>query len=313
MRIVLIGQAAFAEHVLNGLRERDHDVAAVYCPPDARSGKIDPVKSRAVELDIPVLQHRSLKSEEVRREFVDLHADLGILAYVTQIVPAAVFDAPRLGSVCFHPSLLPRYRGGSAIPWQVIKGETRTGVTVFWTDAGIDTGPILLQKEARIDPEDTGGSLYFKKLFPLGVEVVLESVDRIVAGTAARKVQDESLASYDPLCRDEHAEIDWSRPIDEVYNLIRGCDPQPGAYSRRGDVVVRCYDARRYDLGRRAAVGFAPGTVAAIDGDGVVVAAAGGSIGLRRMRGLAGKLGAAEVAEALGLEVGEALAGSRLG
>lgn len=303
MRIALIGQAAFAQQVLDGLLGRGHEVAAVYCPPDTPGGRPDPVKARALELDIPVRQHRSLKSDEARREFGEWQTDLGVLAYVTQIVPPDVFDAPRLGSICFHPSLLPRYRGGSAIPWQVIRGETRTGVTVFWTDDGIDTGPILLQKEAEIGPDDTAGSLYFEKLFPLGVEVVLESVDLIAAGKAPRQPQDESLATYDPLCRDEHAEVDWQRPVDEVYNLIRGCDPQPGAWVRRGDMPVRLYDARR-----GGPVDVAPGVVAAIDGDGVVIGCDGGSLRIGRMRADGGKVAAAEVAAALGLRAGAPLA-----
>jgi len=303
MRIVLIGQAAFAQQVLDGLVARKHDVAAVYCPPDT-GARPDPVKTRALELGIPVRQHRSLKSEDARGEFAALNADLGVLAYVTQIVPPAVFDAPRLGSICFHPSLLPRYRGGSAIPWQVIKGETRTGVTVFWTDDGIDTGPILMQRDAEIAADDTGGSLYFDKLFPLGVDVVLESVDRIEAGTAPRVPQDESQATYDPLCRDEHAEVDWSKPVSAVYDLIRGCDPQPGAYVRREGTLLRLYDARREE-----ALAHPPGTIAAIDDSGVVVATEGGSIRIRRMRADGGKVAAAEAIAALGLRVGDPLAG----
>jgi methionyl-tRNA formyltransferase len=130
MRIILIGQAAFAQRVLDGLRERGHDVAAVYCPPDAPGAKTDPLKGRSLELGIPVHQHATLKDAAVAAEFGAYRPDLGVLAYVTQIVPPAVFDAPRLGSICFHPPCC-RYRGGSAIPWQLIKGETRTGVTVF--------------------------------------------------------------------------------------------------------------------------------------------------------------------------------------
>lgn len=302
MRIVLIGQAAFARQVLDGLVARQHDVAAVYCPPDAAGARTDPVKARALELGISVRQHRSLKSEEVRGEFAALNADLGVLAYVTQIVPPAVFDAPGLGSICFHPSLLPRYRGGSAIPWQIIKGETRTGVTVFWTDDGIDTGPILLQGEAEIAPDDTGGSLYFDKLFPLGVEVVLESVDQIAAGTAERLPQDESQATYDPLCRDEHAEVEWQKPASSVYDLIRGCDPQPGAYVRRAGTVLRLYDARR-----EGAVAQPAGTIAAVEDSGVVVAVDGGSIRIARMRADGGKVAASEAASALGLRVGDSL------
>ena len=299
MRIILIGQAAFAHRVLDGLRERGHDVAAVYCPPDAPGAKADPLKTRAQELDIPVHQHATLKGPAVAAELAAYGADLGVLAYVTQIVPPPVFDAPRLGSICFHPSLLPRFRGGSAIPWQLIKGETRTGVTVFWVDPGIDTGPILLQKSAAVGSDDTAGSLYYNTLFELGIATVLESVDLIAAGSAPRLPQDESQASYDPLCRDAHAHIDWDRSAAEVYNLIRGCDPQPGAYVLRAGNKVRAYDARRAD-----AKSADPGVVAAIDAHGIVVGARGGSIAIGRLRVGDKKVAASDAAAALGLVVG---------
>ncbi len=302
MRIVLIGQAAFAQQVLDGLRERGHEVVAVYCPPDAAGSKPDPVKARAQEAGIPVFQRRSLKAPEVAREVAELDADLGVMAYVTQIVPPAVIDAPRHGSICFHPSLLPKYRGGTAIPWQIIRGETRTGVTVFWADAGIDTGPILLQKEATIGPDDTAGSLYYNTLFPLGVDTVLESVDLIDAGRAPRIEQDESRATYDPLCRDEHAQVDWSLPVDEVYNLIRGCDPQPGAFALRGSDKIRLYDARKMDR-----TGLAPGLIADIGEAGMVIGAAGGAIRIGRVRANGKKVTAAEGAAAAGLTVGQQL------
>ena len=166
MRIILIGQAAFAEKTLEKLIDKGQEVVAVYCPPDPPSGKFDPVKNKALALGIPVRQHKSFKAPEVREEFVALNADLAILAFVTQIVPAQVFSVPKLGSICFHPSLLPKYRGASAINWALIKGETVTGLTFFWVDQGIDTGPILLQKEVTVEPEDTTGSLYFNKIFP---------------------------------------------------------------------------------------------------------------------------------------------------
>lgn len=299
MRIVLIGQAAFAQRVLDGLRERAHDLAAVYCPPDAAGARVDPLKARALELGIPVHQQPTLKGPAVAAEFGAHQADLGILAYVTQIVPPPVFDAPRLGSICFHPSLLPRYRGGSAIPWQLIRGETRTGVTVFWVDPGIDTGPILLQKSATVGPDDTAGSLYYNTLFELGIATVLESVDLIAAGRAPRLPQDESQASYDPLCRDEHARIDWQRPAAELHNLIRGCDPQPGAYVVRAGRQVRVYDAHRAD-----AETAAPGIVSAIDARGIVIGARNGSIAIGRLRVGDKKLAAPDAAAALGLTVG---------
>lgn len=301
MRLILIGQAAFAERVLDGLRANHHEIAAAYCPPDATGGKPDPVKARALALEIPVRQHASLKRAEVRQEFIDLNADLAVLAYVTQIVPQSVFEVPRLGSICFHPSLLPKYRGGSAIPWQLIKGETQSGVTVFWVDPGIDTGPILLQKTAAVGPDDTAGTLYFNTLFPLGVDVVLESVELIAAGKAPRVAQDESQATYDPLCRDEHAAIDWSRPVREVYNRIRGCDPQPGAYTLFNGQKLRLYDARRIDDRLRA------GIVEDISVEGLVIGTGDGAVRVKRVRWEDRKVEAASFAAAQNLTIGTQL------
>lgn len=303
MRIVLIGQAAFAEQVLDGLVQRGHECVAVYCPPDAGSRE-DPVKARAVALGVPVRQHKSLKAPDVPREFAALDADLGVLAYVTQIVPPRVFEVPRLGSICFHPSLLPKYRGGSAINWQIIRGEQQGGVSVFWVDAGIDTGPILLQKAAPIGPDDTAGTVYYKTLFPLGVAAVLESVELIAAGGAPCTPQDESLASYDPLCRDEHAAINWSGPVREVYDLIRGCDPQPGAYAVWQGEKLRIYDARVVRGGT-----YRPGVVEDVSPNGVLIGAGDGAIRATRMRlGTGAKSDAAEFAAGAGLKPGMRLA-----
>jgi methionyl-tRNA formyltransferase len=299
MRIILIGQAAFAEQVLDGLHGRGHDVAAVYCPPDAPGGKPDPVNARAQALAIPVRQHASLKRAEVQREFAELSADLAVLAFVTQIVPQQVFEVPRLGSICFHPSLLPKYRGGSALNWQIIKGETATGVSIFWVDPGIDTGPILLQKRATITPDDTAGSLYYNTLFPLGVEAVLEAVELIAGGSAPRVPQDDSQATYDPLCRDEHAAIDWSRPVGEIYNLIRGCDPQPGAYTLLATEKLRLYDARV-----ESTAGLGAGMVENISPAGILIAAPGGAIRAKRVRLGGQKIAAVEFAQERGLRRG---------
>lgn len=301
MRIILVGQAAFAAEVLDRLLQEGHHVVAVYCPPDTAPDKPDPVKARAIARGIPVQQHASLKSPAVRDEWERLGADLAVLAYVTQIVPPEVFRTPRLGSICFHPSLLPKYRGGSAIPWQIIKGETKTGVTVFWVDEGIDTGPILLQKEAVIDPDDTAASLYFNKLFPLGVEAVVEAVRLIDRGTAPRIPQDESQATYDPLCRDEHALVNWSSPLAEVYNLIRGCDPQPGAYNLFQAEKLRYFEARKVTA---PALGT-PGTVIEVGSGGLVIAGVGGAVSIKRLRfGKGPKQAAQDVARKIGLTPG---------
>ena len=301
MRILLVGQAAFAEEVLRGLIAARDVVAAVVCPPDA-GPKPDPLKATALERGIPVHQFRSLKTPEARAAFESADADLGLLAYVTQIVPEPLLRIPRQTSLCFHPSLLPRYRGGSAIPWQLIRGETRTGVTVFWPDAGIDTGPILLQREEAVGPEDTAGTLYYKKLYPLGVRTCVDAVGLVREGRAPRVQQDEALATYDPLLTDAHAAIDWSRPVATVHDLIRGCDPQPGAHTSFGGTRLRLYDPHRVD---GAGV---PGTVVAVDAAGITIAAQGGAVRCARARDGGAKAAAAEVARALGIA-----AGARLG
>ncbi len=230
-----------------------------------------------------------------------------ILAYVTQIVPLALAELPRLGSICFHPSLLPRHRGGSAINWALIAGERETGVSVFWVDAGIDTGPLLLQRPVAIGPDDSAGVLYYRRIVPAGVALVLDSVALIAAGQAPRLVQDESRATYEPLCRDAHARIDWGRPAGTVHDLIRGCDPQPGAYGAAGPTQVRLYESRRADAPGAAA---APGTIVASDAAGIVVAAAEGAVrlGKARLEGTREKKPAAEVLAVLGLAVGDRFA-----
>jgi methionyl-tRNA formyltransferase len=303
LRIILIGQAAFAEKTLEKLLGKGEEIAAVYCPPDAPGGKLDPVKQKALQLGIPVRQHKSFKAPEVREEFIALNADLAILAFVSFIVPQQVFSVPRLGSICFHPSLLPKYRGASAINWALIKGETVTGLSLFWVDPGIDTGPVLLQKQVKVEPDDTTGSIYFNKIFSLGIEAIGEAVDLIKAGNPPRIVQDESRSTYDPPCTDEHAKIDWSKPAQEVYNLIRGCDPQPGAYASYQGTMLRLFDAR-LQVGANAGPA---GQITAIGAENMTIAVQGGALTVKRVRGAGAKMSAAEFARQAELRVGEQL------
>ncbi len=301
MRIVVNGQQAYGKAVLEALLGRGEDVVAVYCAPDKPGGRIDPLKEEALAHDIPIYQPASFKGPEVLEEFKALAPDLGVMAYVLLLVPEPILDAPTYGTIQYHPSLLPRHRGPSSINWPIIQGETRTGLSIFWPDKGLDTGPVLLQKEVAIGPDDTLGSIYFDRLFPMGVEAMLEAVDLVKAGAAPKIVQDESQATYEGWCRGEDVEIDWSRPVDEVYDLIRGADPQPGAWTRHRGKTLQIFDAAKL-----AAAGDArPGEVTEAGAEGIAIAAEGGAILAKRVRPEGDKkLAAADYVAAGGVEAG---------
>src|ERR1700693_39693 len=224
------------------LRWRGEEIVPVSAPPDPPGGLPDPLKTKALALGVPLSQPATFKSDAAYEHFRALDADLLVMAFVTLIVPERILYSPRHKAICFHPSLLPRHRGASAINWTLIMGDASAGVTWFWPDKGIDTGPILLQRSEPISDEDTVGSLYFNRLFPLGIETMGEAIDLIKAGGAPAIAQDESRATYEPPCRDEHARIDFTRSAREVFNLVRGCDPQPGAYAAAGSERLRLYE-----------------------------------------------------------------------
>jgi methionyl-tRNA formyltransferase len=302
MRILLIGQAAFAAKVLESLFERGENVVAVYAPPDRPGGRTDPLKDAAVSKKIEVFQPKTYKDDQVFAEYKNLQPDLTVMAFVTDIIPARFFDVPTNGTINYHPSILPRHRGASAINWAVIMGDTRTGLSIFWPDGGIDTGLILLQKEIDIGSDDTTGSLYFNHLFPMGVEAILESIDLVKAGKAPKLSQDEAKATYEPPCDDRVAGIDWNKPARELYNLVRGCDPQPGAFVFFKGEKVRLYGAKLME----EPADKSPGTILDIDDQGIHVAVSGGKLVSTKVRpAKGGKVAAAEFASEYGLKTGD--------
>ncbi len=278
MRIVVHGQQAFGKAVLQRFLERGEKIVGVFCAPDREGRPTDPLKEFAIEKGLPVHKFGSWETEEAANLMRGFEPDLCIMAYVTLFVPVPVLDIPRHGTIQYHPSLLPRHRGASAVNWPIIQGETRTGLTIFWPDEGLDEGPILLQKEVEIGPDDTAGSLYFDHLFPLGVDAMVEAVDLIRDAKAPRIDQDPGRATYESWCRKANAKIDWSKPDSEVYNLIRGTNPQPGAWTTINGRELQIYDARRTDGAG------AHGEVTSVGEEGVVVQAAGGRIAIRRVR-----------------------------
>ena len=304
MRIIVNGQQAFGKAVLEAMLDRGDDVVAVFCAPDKEGRPVDPIKDAALERNVPLYQPASYKSEETLEQMRALKPDLMVMAYVIIFVPEAARDVPTHGSICFHPSLLPLHRGPSSINWPIIGGATKTGLTIFYPDDGLDEGDILLQKEVEVGPDDTLGTVYFQKIFQLGVDSMLESVDLIKAGTAPRIQQDHSKATYESWCRKQDAEIDWSKPVDQVYNLIRGTNPQPGAWTTLAGKTLQVFDSAKF----AGDPGGAPGEVVAVDDQGVTVAAGGGRIVMKRVRPEgAGKVTAAEFAAEGGLAVGTVL------
>lgn len=280
MRIALIGQAAFGEKSLEALVKHGEQVVHVFAPVDPPSGKPDPLKARAFAMGVPVSQPKSFKTDQAFEHFKSLDVELIVMAFVALIVPERILYLPRYKSICFHPSVLPRHRGASGINWTLIAGDAEAGITWFWPDKGLDTGPILIQKRVPVLPNDTVGSIYFDRLFPLGIEALIEAVGLIKGGNPPAIVQNESLATYEPPCRDEHARVDFSKPAREVHNLIRGCDPQPGAYAEIDGRRLRLYEPEL----KGAVAGSAPGTVVSITPDGMKIALEGGSVMVKRIR-----------------------------
>ncbi len=303
MRIIVMGQQAFGKAVLEAMLARGDHVVAVHCAPDKEGRPADPIKVFALEKGLPVHQPASYKDPAALEALRALEADLCVMAFVTIFVPEEARDIPTHGSICFHPSLLPLHRGPSSINWPIIGGATKTGITVFYPSDGLDEGDILLQKEIEIGPDDTLGTIYFNKIFQLGVDAMLEAVDFIAAGDAPRRVQDSSKASYQSWCKREHAEIDWSQPVDQVYNLIRGTSPQPGAWTTCGGKTLQIFNSVKL-----ADSAGAPGEITAVSEDGITVAAQGGAILVKRVRPEGeGKMPAGEFAANAGLATGARL------
>lgn len=302
MRIALIGQAAFGEKVLQALSGKGEEIVGVYTSPDI-PGKANPLRELAVQLSIPIFQPQRMRTPDVYAGYIKLKPELNIMAFVTDILPESILNYPEFGTIQYHPSLLPKHRGGSAINWAIINGETRTGITIFWPDKGIDTGPVLLQKEVEISPDDTVGSLYFNKLFPLGIEALVESVGLIEKGIAPRLPQDESQATYEGLCTAKDAVINWHQPATKIYNLIRGTNPQPGATTHFRGKRIKVFDSELLP-----GTSGLPGEIVSTTEQGFVVAAIDGAILIKRVQlESSPKIGAPEFAEQVGLRVGNRL------
>lgn len=308
MRIAIIGQQDFGKAVFDAFVGRKDDVAGVFCAPEKPGAKADPLREAAEAKGCKVFQFPSLRGPEAHDALKSLNVDLGVMAYVLQFAPDTLVKIPRLGTIQYHPSLLPKYRGPSSINWPIIRGDLRTGLTIFRPTEGLDEGPIVLQKECDIGPDETLGDVYFSKLFPLGIKAMLEAADLVFAGKHKETVQDESRATYEGWCREAEARIHWANHVDFIYNVIRGCNPAPGAWTTLGGKKLQIFDARKIVFHRFAEVAGKIGEVSGVTESSFNVTAQGGMIEVMRVRGADGKkVSGGEFANAAGLAAGTIL------
>jgi methionyl-tRNA formyltransferase len=305
MKIAIIGQQDFGKAVLDAFLARGDEVAGVFCAPEKPGAKVDPLKAAAQAKNLKVFQFKSLREADAHDALKSLSVDLGVMAYVLQFAPDSFVHLPRHGTIQYHPSLLPLYRGPSSINWPIIRGDTKTGLTIFRPNEGLDEGPVILQKQCAIGPDDTLGDVYFNHLFPLGIQAMLEAADSVFEGRHSETVQEDSKASYEGWCRAAESKIHWANHIDAVYNVIRGCNPAPGAWAMLNGKKVQIFDVRKNLFRRFADVVGKVGEISSINDKSFSVTAQGGTIEVLRIRGEDGKkLSGGEFAIAQGLTNG---------
>ncbi|RWS31346.1 cytosolic 10-formyltetrahydrofolate dehydrogenase-like protein [Leptotrombidium deliense] len=252
MRVAVIGQSLFAASVLKLLRDEGHQIVGVFTIAD-KNEREDTVAVTAKELNVPVFKvsRWRIKGELIQKvfdEYCSLNAELNVLPYCTQFIPMEVINFPKFKSIGYHPSLLPRHRGASSINWTLISGDKKAGFSIFWPDDGLDTGPILLQKECPVEENDTVDSLYNRFLFPEGITAFKEALQLISKGMAPKTLQSEVGATYDAMLnKSELSKIPFDKLNGEqLHNFIRGMDKVPGAWLTLEGKITKVFGSKRY-------------------------------------------------------------------
>ena len=304
MKIAIIGQQDFGKAVLEAFLKRGDTVAAVFCAPEKEGARPDALRVAAQAAGLTVHQFKSLRAPEAVTAMRAANADIGIMAFVLQFAPQEFVTIPKHGTIQFHPSLLPKYRGPSSINWPITRGETETGLTMFRPTDGLDEGAIILQKRTPVGENDPLGSVYFDRLFGMGVAAMLEAADLVVAAKHQELVQDEQQASYEGWFREAEAKINWANHADVIHNLIRGCDPAPGAWTTFNGAKLQLFDSKKELVRTFGAVKGKIGEVIEAGNGKMVITAQGGRIHVGRA-----KLGDAKkvAADAAGIPVGTIL------
>jgi methionyl-tRNA formyltransferase len=282
MRILFLGSGAFAIPSFEALVEAGHELAALVTQPDRAKGRgrrvaPPPLKPAAEARGVRVLQPTRVREPEAQATLRSLRAELGVVVAYGQILPRAVLELAPLGMVNVHASLLPRYRGAAPIQWAIARGETVTGVTTMRLDEGLDTGPILLQRELAIGSEETARELSVR-LARVGAALLIETLARLARGDLVPTPQDPALATLAPLLRKQDGQLDWALPAPEIARRVRGFDPWPGVTATLEGRAVKLLRARAAEAAPEAEA--EPGTVLAADASGMIVAC-GGATALR--------------------------------
>ena len=305
MRIALIGQAPFGAAVFERLVADGHEIVGVFTPPEREGGRPDPLAQAARDAGITLVQprrwqRRGVVDEDVIAQYEATNPELNVMAFVTQIIPSQVLEFPPQKTIQYHPSILPKHRGRSAINHAILQGDTMTGVTIFWVDEGLDTGPILLQRSCPIGPDATINEVYREHLFPLGIETMSEAVSLVEADQAPRHTQNEDDMTYEGPWEGDVAQIDWSQDAQTVHNFIRGSDRAPGAWGEIGGNRVTLLGSTRSDH-----VGGDAGEVVSIDESGMTITCGDGeSVRVSTLAEGRDRQAAADWASAHDVEVG---------
>ncbi|HET8995714.1 MAG TPA: methionyl-tRNA formyltransferase [Acetobacteraceae bacterium] len=304
MRIAIIGQQDFGKATLEAFLNRGDEVVAVFCAPE--KGRPDPLRVAAEQRGVPLFQFARLSDPDAQEAMRAAKADVGVMAYVTQFAPQDFVSIPKFGTIQFHPSLLPLHRGASSMSWSIILGRKETGFSIFRPTDGLDEGPVILMRSVPIEADDTLGSLYFGKIFPMGVSALVEVAELVVAGKAPALAQYEPNAGYEGIIRDAETQINWANHVDITYNLIRGVNPAPGAWTTQDGRKLFLFDAAKRIARTFSEVkGKKLGEVVAQTEKGLLIHGQGGFIEVHRLRWHDGKkIPAQEAGIAVGTVLG---------